>query len=421
MSKPWAAHLLRANTRFGNRLANQFAGAITYFSVLALVPILMFAFSMLGMTMTVFRPDLLGQVTQKITEQVSGTGGQQIAGLVKEYLSNWRGVGIISLVSLFYAGSGWVGNLRVAVQSQWRPEFEYDAAKKNIVLQTLSNMGVLILILLGVGLSFTMTLSGTTMSDVVAGWLHLGQWPLGHWILRLTTLLLTVLSSWLLFAMLFVILPADHRPTKEKAWGGLMAAVLFTVLQTFAGVLVGLFSHNKAVSLFGPVIVLMLVLNLFARLVLFIACWIATAHQPAIAFHYNECDEPVRDDPLAETAEDHWDRADEDHKEQLAEADQKEYDKTLKEGGLPPVEPVHYVSRPTTRPNYRPTLDLEEFANPDPDRVVSEPVAHKAVKAGMKAGWVLGAGAGIGLGSVATRALVWRRNRRERRAATRDR
>ena len=44
-AKPWVAHLLRAVERFNNRLGTQFAAAITYFSVLALVPIMLFAFS----------------------------------------------------------------------------------------------------------------------------------------------------------------------------------------------------------------------------------------------------------------------------------------------------------------------------------------------------------------------------------------
>lgn len=41
--------------RFTARLGNQFAAAMSYFSVLSLVPILMFGFSMLGLTLTVLR------------------------------------------------------------------------------------------------------------------------------------------------------------------------------------------------------------------------------------------------------------------------------------------------------------------------------------------------------------------------------
>ena len=44
-NRPQIAHLLRAVARYNERLGSQFAAAMTYFSVLALVPVLMFAFS----------------------------------------------------------------------------------------------------------------------------------------------------------------------------------------------------------------------------------------------------------------------------------------------------------------------------------------------------------------------------------------
>lgn len=47
---PVVAHALCAVERFNERLGPQFAGSITYFSVLSVVPILMFVFASIGMT-----------------------------------------------------------------------------------------------------------------------------------------------------------------------------------------------------------------------------------------------------------------------------------------------------------------------------------------------------------------------------------
>lgn len=44
--------------------------------------------------------------------------------------------------------------------------------------------------------------------------------------------------------------------------------------------LVNLFSGNKAAGVFGSIIAIMLTLNVFARIVLFIAAWIGTAKPP---------------------------------------------------------------------------------------------------------------------------------------------
>ncbi|ELO7123019.1 BrkB family protein, partial [Escherichia coli] len=43
--QPVIAHLIRATERFNDRLGNQFGAAITYFSFLSMIPILMVSFA----------------------------------------------------------------------------------------------------------------------------------------------------------------------------------------------------------------------------------------------------------------------------------------------------------------------------------------------------------------------------------------
>ena len=45
---PIIAHLIRAAERFNDRLGNQFGAAITYFSFLSMIPILMVSFAAAG-------------------------------------------------------------------------------------------------------------------------------------------------------------------------------------------------------------------------------------------------------------------------------------------------------------------------------------------------------------------------------------
>ena len=69
--RPFVAHLLRAVDRFNVRGGVQLAAAITYFSVLSMVPILMMVFSVLGFTTTVFRPELLVTIEDWINKNIS--------------------------------------------------------------------------------------------------------------------------------------------------------------------------------------------------------------------------------------------------------------------------------------------------------------------------------------------------------------
>jgi len=50
-SKRSVKHLMAAVTRYGDRLGSQFAGAMTYFSFLSLVPILMVGFAIGGIVL----------------------------------------------------------------------------------------------------------------------------------------------------------------------------------------------------------------------------------------------------------------------------------------------------------------------------------------------------------------------------------
>ena len=71
--RPWIAHIIRAVERYTSRLGSQFAAATTYFWVLALVPILMVAFSITGFVLTVVYPDLLATVADAVTDALGST------------------------------------------------------------------------------------------------------------------------------------------------------------------------------------------------------------------------------------------------------------------------------------------------------------------------------------------------------------
>jgi membrane protein len=74
------------------------------------------------------------------------------------------------------------------------------------------------------------------------------------------------------------------------------------VLQYSTGLLFNLFGINRAASIFGPVIVLMLFFNIFAQLILFIAAWIATGRGYAVDLTEYEATAPVEDSEVHDAA-----------------------------------------------------------------------------------------------------------------------
>lgn len=283
--RPWVAHLLRAVERFGARLGSQFGAAITYFSVLALVPICMVAFSILGFVLTNVRPDLIDSLVEAISGALGGIDAatsEKLVDLIRSTLSSYTAIGIVGLLSALYSGAGWMGNLKNAVRAQWRPAFDLQEPKQNIVVKTLVNLLTLLGLIAAIALTFGLAALSTSLADTVVDWLGLSQVGWLVPVLRIVPIALSVGAGWLLFMYLYTVLPETREPWPVVRKGALIGAVGLVALQYLASFLIGVFAGNKAAAVFGPIIVIMLFFDLFAQLILFVAAWIATARHEAV-------------------------------------------------------------------------------------------------------------------------------------------
>jgi membrane protein len=277
--KPWVAHLMRAFGRFFTRLGFQFAGAVTYFSILALVPTLMVAFSVIGFVLLEVRPELIDDLVTAFTEAIGSTEGSTRARLVAQVekaLRNYTAIGVVGLLSAVYSGAGWMGNLRLAVQAQWRPRFDRPEPQPHFVLTTLLDLALLLGMLLGVVITFGLAAVSTSLADAIVSWLGLADVGWLEPLLRLVPVAFSIGAGWLLFVYLYTVLPNTRMPGPLVRRGAVIGAVGLAVLQYLASFLVGVFSRSPGAAIFGPAITLMVFLNLFATLILLVAAWIVT-------------------------------------------------------------------------------------------------------------------------------------------------
>ncbi|HWH98861.1 MAG TPA: YhjD/YihY/BrkB family envelope integrity protein [Propionibacteriaceae bacterium] len=353
-SKPWFAHMLRTVERFNNRLGSQFGAAITYFSILALVPILLFAYAVLGFVLTVLRPDLIDNVVDMFANSLGGgmdmATRQQLIALVNDTLSNWRAVGIAALLAAIYSGAGWMGNLKNAIRAQWRPDFDMQEKQGNFLKKTVINLVTLVGLIVLIAVTFALASISTSLADDVVRLIGLDQIGWLSPVLRIVPIIFSIGAGWLLFMYLFTVLPEGRESWPVVRRGALMGAIGLGVLQYSTGLLFSLFARNRAATIFGPVIVLMIFFNIFARLILFIAAWIATAHQEAVPTPEVKVRFPLT--PAGEQG-------------------------AAEEGGPAGGEP-------------KPVM-------------VPQPIAARSVQVGLGAGYVTGTATGVGLGA----ALAW--------------
>ncbi len=390
---PVVAHIMAAVNRYNKRLGPQFAAAVTYFSVLSIVPILLFGVSVLGFTLTVLRPEWFEVIKTTIEGQL---GDSDLAGSVNEVLEeafdNWRGTTLVALLTAGYSGSKWIGNLKKAFRAMWRDRFIEASETKNFFIELLENLAIFLGLLASVLLAFGVTAAGSGFSEEIIGWLGLEDVPGISLLLRLVSIGLTLVASWLLFAFLFWVLPGERTNWRTWLIGTLSGAVLVTLLQQLGGLLVGAFRGNAAASVFGPVIVLMLVLNLLATIILMVAGWVGTADTWEHDRLQQDADKAAEGEDAAEAVEDdhHVRRPDEFEEPSWRVRDEQR--RLRRAAGQKSLEELRAA---TFDPDNPPVLG--------DDRPVPQDVARRSVKVGSTVGYGLGAATGLGAGAF----LAW--------------
>ena len=114
----WVDHLVRAGARYTERHGNDYAAAVTYFSVLSLVPVMMVAFAAAGFALGA-RPAAVERLQHEITTEWPGALGDTLNTIINQAISSAATVGFLGLLAALYSGIGWMTNLRDALSAQW--------------------------------------------------------------------------------------------------------------------------------------------------------------------------------------------------------------------------------------------------------------------------------------------------------------
>lgn len=280
VARPFVTHLIRAVDRFTTRLGSQFAAAITYFSFLAVVPIVMVSFSVAGFVLA-SQPGMLSSLRTGITSLLPGTLETSISNLLDQAINARFTVGAIGLVVALYSGVSWMGNLRSAIEAIWRPDVATEpkiAAESwwRYYLKSLRYLGALAV---GIALSLALTAVAISAQNVVRSWFGLDRVSWLGPVFTVVPIVLAVLADMVVFVGLYRVLPPKGYPAQRTALlrGSAAAAIAFELLKFALTLLLPTLLRSTTAKIFGPIIGLLFFFNLVATLVLFVAAWIATA------------------------------------------------------------------------------------------------------------------------------------------------
>jgi membrane protein len=308
---PWLDHLVRAGQSYTAHHGDHYAAAITFFSVLSLVPLLMIAFSAAGFVLA-GNQELLRQLQDQVQQAAPEGLGETLNQVIDGAIASRGGVGIVGLLGALYSGLGWMGNLRDALTAQWRLTQWRSTQWQSTQWQSqppepegfLRTKVFDLLALLGLGLalmaSFALTGVGTAFASAVLNALGLGDVVgarLGLTVLALTA---SVAGMWLVFLWVIARLPRQPIPLRSATRTALFGAVGFEVLKQAFAIYLDSVTTSPTGQLFGPVIGLMVFAYFVSRFLLFLTAWAAVGCAQAAPDHHPQVPQQ-QPSPAAET------------------------------------------------------------------------------------------------------------------------
>ena len=267
----WLRHVLSAYALLQRNHGNQYAAAITFFSFLALFPLLLLAVSVLGFVLYA-HPDLQRSVFSHITSAVPGGVGKTLHDAIQAAIANRTSVGVIGLVGVLLTGLGWIANLREAIDAVYSRK----PPAKNFVMSRVSNLLVLLGLGLGVLVSLSLTVVGTALTDQILHVLGLHS-IVGTVLLKILGIAFGALGNVVVFWWVLVRLPHVQIERGSLVRGLILASVGFEILKIIGTFTVAHTANSPSAGPFAGVLAVLIWVQLVSRFMLFCCAWLATA------------------------------------------------------------------------------------------------------------------------------------------------
>ena len=267
-----ATQAWRAWKRYGDHRGNLLAGGVGYFAFFSVFPAVLLAFTIFGIVLR-NQPQLLAETKDAINDLLPGfvKTKDQPNGIINVNAPTGATLsigGVVSVVGLVLAGTGWLSALRDGM----RVIFGVPGAPGNVVLAKLRDLGVLLLLGVGILLSAGVGVVAGAAASWLADLVGLGN---QGWILTVVAFVVGVGLDGLLVGIMLRILSGVDLPWTAVRNGAIFGGVGLTLLKKFGTVLLASTTHNKLYFGFALVVGLLVWLNFMSRVILISAAWAA--------------------------------------------------------------------------------------------------------------------------------------------------
>lgn len=266
------AHTVNGYQHYKANHGDHLAAAITYFSFLALFPLVLLGVSVLGFVLA-SSPHLQNELLNHISSAVPGSFGDAIKSAIDTAIRNRTGVGIVGVIGFALAGLGWIDNLRTAIDTVWG----IPAAKRSFLAKKLSDALVLLGLGLGVVVSLALTAGGTAAGGQLLKLVGLNDVTGAGTVTALLGIVLGIAGSMLVFGWIMIRIPDITVSRRTALRATLLAAVGFEVLKLVGTAYIARVTKSPSGAAIGPVVGILVWIDLVSRYLLFCVAWAATA------------------------------------------------------------------------------------------------------------------------------------------------
>jgi membrane protein len=254
---------------------NLLAGAVTYFGFLSFFPLLAVAFSVVGFISGAY-PDARDSLVTAIEQLFPGIVSENGAGntiSLHQIETAKVAAGVIGFAGLLYTGLNWVSGLRNALESAFDvPRQE----QPNAVVGKAIDIGSLVLV--GLILMLSVSIAGVVegAADNILDAIGLGTSSVGEPLIWSMSTVLGVLTSTLMFFVIYRLLGSPDIATRAVWQGAVFAAIGFEALKIIVVNVLGGVSGTSFAPL-AVAVTLVVWINYFSRLTVCGACWAMTS------------------------------------------------------------------------------------------------------------------------------------------------
>ncbi|HVV08882.1 YihY/virulence factor BrkB family protein [Amycolatopsis sp.] len=267
----WFGRAAVTLARYRERDGDHYAAAVTFFTLLSLVPLLMIVVAVAGF---VLAGDglLLAELDRLLAQALPALVSDQIGGILRTVIEERGRLGVVALVVSLYSGWSWISNLRDAVTAMLG-----EPREPKPLLRTVSAD---VATLLGIGVALAVSFGLAALTGIAGGWVLARTGLSGtfsaHLVLVAGSLLLGLITNWLVIAWCLAKLPRRRRPLAAGLRAAAVAAAGLGALQQAGGLYVLLLGHSPAVTVLGAIVGLLLFVYLIVRWLLLVTVWTTT-------------------------------------------------------------------------------------------------------------------------------------------------